>query len=135
MQKREADFQAKFNRWCKYNIHETTCFQLKYCRGNALQFSAVNKHQIQSLLNAKHRKILWKISDFSYESKPFDSFLISKAPSYIVIQYASENRANKTFFMIDIDRFVKEMKGSDRKSLTEERAGQIGKKCQLGIID
>lgn len=135
MRQLEAKFQSRFNRWCKYNINDTSCFELKYSRTQALPFSAVKSHQIQNLLNAKHRKILWKISDFSPEEKPFDSFLIAKSAGYIVVQYASKTGQNKTFFMIDIDRFIKEMKTSKRKSLTADRARQIGRECQLGIAE
>lgn len=135
MKKKEAGLQTRFRKWWKYNWNENSIFELKYCRGKALPFNAVKKHQIQNLQNAKHRKIFVKISDSAIGTKEADCFSLAKSSSYIVVQYASKKRANKTFYMIDVDVFSREMQKSDRKSLTEERAGQIGKKCQLGIID
>jgi hypothetical protein len=41
-------------------------------------------------------------------------------------------RGQKDFYMIDIDAFMTEMNISERKSLTPERAGRIGKLYTLG---
>ena len=133
MQKKEAQFQTRFNRWCKYNIYETSVFELKYSKKDSLPFRAVQPHQVQNLLNAKHRKMLWKIPDDSIGEKPFDSFLIAGSGAYIVIQFAKS--PPEAFFIIDIDAFVKEMKKSKRKSLTLDMVKNIGKECHLGSVD
>ena len=135
MQKREAAFQTRFGRWIKYNWNENSLFELKYCRGNALPFSAVKAHQTQNLLNAKHRKIFWKFQDWTFNQTPADCFSLAKASGYVVIQYASKKRPNTTFFLVDIDDFYRESRQSKRKSLTMERAREIGRECQLGVVD
>jgi len=134
MIKREAVFQTRFSRWLKYNWNATTCFELKYCQGQALPFASVKAHQVQNLLNVKHRKTIYKIPDDSLGEKPFDCLLIAASKGYVVIQYASEERPNNTFYMIDIDAFCAERDRSKRKSLTEARARAIGKECTLGSI-
>jgi len=134
MVKHEAAFQTQFGKWVKYNWQKSTLFELKYSETETLPFAAVKAHQIQNLLNAKHRKVFWKISDFSPEQKPADCFLIARAQGYLVIAYAPKEDKNDTFIMIDIDDFVKEMNTSTRKSLTLTRARQIGKEYRLGVI-
>lgn len=134
MIKHEAAFQTQFGKWVKYNWQKSALFELKHSKTETLPFAAVKAHQIQNLLNAKHRKVFWKISDFSPEQKPADCFLIARAQGYLVISFTGKEDKNDTFIMIDIDNFVKEMGKSRRKSLTRARAREIGREYRLGVV-
>jgi hypothetical protein len=74
--------------------------------------------------------LVYKISDSGIGQKPFDTFKLEGVPAFVVVMFYK--RGQKDFFMIDIDAFMTEMHTSERKSLTEERAGKIGIKYTLG---
>jgi hypothetical protein len=127
---RESIFQTEFLKWIKYQSKlKTAVFELKLTKGISLPFDAVLPHQLDSLLNAKHRKLGYKIPDDSVGYKPFDSFVVSKVPAYIVVRFYK--RGDKKFYMIDVDDWVLESEKSKRKSITEERAAEIGLTCLL----
>lgn len=128
---KESGFQTKFTKWLKYGTDTPTgAFELKLAKGPSMPFNAVLSHQIAALQIAKHSRLAYKIADDSQGSKPFDCFLLQKTGAWVVIQFWE--RGEKEFFMIDVDDFVKEMEQSDRKSLTPERAKEIGKAYFLG---
>lgn len=125
----EADFQTKFTRWAKYNLKTNTACELKVAKeGQSLPFSAVKDHQILALSIVKNNGLGYKIPDAGYDQKPFDYFFIH-GEAYVVVMYCKRNQ--KEFFMIDVDDFVNEGTQSKRRSLTEERAREIGVACYL----
>ncbi len=124
----EKDFQLKFNKWVKYNYHKTAVFELKLARGKSLPFNAVEEHQLFALRTAKHAKIIHKIADAGY-TNPFDSFQIVGSEAFVVVMFYE--RGTRDFYMVDIDVWLSEMLSSDRKSLTEDRAKEIGISCKL----
>lgn len=120
----EAEFQTKFTKWAKYNVHEPGAYELKLVKGHSMPFDVVAEHQIAALLLVKHGKIGYKIPDTGIAQKPFDFFIL-KGSAQIVVMF--HRRAQKEFFFVDIDDFVMEKRMSERKSLTEERARVIGR--------
>jgi len=128
----EKDFQTRFTRWAKHNTKTSTAFELKLEKGTSMPFSAVMDHQITALRVAKHGVMSYKIPDVGYDQKPFDCFVLVNIPSYVVIMFYKQNQ--KEFFMIDVDDFIKEKETSKRKSLTEDRAREIGQTYVLGTI-
>ncbi len=126
---RESDFQTKFSLWLKYHNEGSAAYELKLTKDPSLPFNAVQDHQIRALLLAKHKQLIHKIADVGMLQKPFDCLILSGVPAYVVIQFWKPGV--KEFFMIDIDDFVLEMETSDRKSLTPERAYQIGQRKLL----
>lgn len=122
----ERDFQSKFNRWCKHIFLKTAVFELKISDGKSIPFSDVKEHQISSLYSAKHSNIVIKIPDLGLQN-PFDSLMMINVPAYVVIMFLAQERNRKKFVMIDIDIWISEKENTiDRKSLTEERACEIG---------
>ena len=120
----EKDFQTDFNKWCKHVFRETAVFELKVA-DTSLPFSDVQEHQENALYNAHHGHIVFKIPDSGYQN-PFDSLMMVRVPAYIVVMFHAKHRGQKEFFMIGIDEWLHEKQSSERKSLTPERAGQIG---------
>lgn len=121
---KEADFQTRFNKWAKYFVTETQAYELKLCKGTSMPFSAVAKHQYKSLHTSKHGVFAYKIADVGFARKPYDGFVLCGVPAYVYIMFY--RRGQKEFIRIDIDVLIKEKKTSNRKSLTEERAKEIG---------
>lgn len=119
----EKDFQTKFNRWLKYNWNNTSAFELKIVKTKSMPFNVVKNHQLDGL-KLVGSKFIYKIADDSQGIKPFDCFTITEASAYIVIMFYK--RGQKEFIMIEVSNFIKEKNISKRKSLTEERAKQIG---------
>lgn len=134
---KEKQLQVILTNYLKDNPPDKTAvYELKICKSNAMPFKQVAEHQIEALLQAKHGNLYHKIADSPFISghskmrftkqKPFDCMNIYKSEAYIVICYY-KLRQKKEFLFIDIDDFIKEIKMSDRKSLTEERANQLTK--------
>ena len=128
---REKDFQTKFSRWFwNQKIFGTGAYELKLTKTNRLPFNAVSEMQKIDLLQVKHRKFSHKISDSGVGSKRFDFFCLKEESAYVVIMFYK--RGQKEFFIIDIDDWVHEEKISKRKSITSERADEIGLRFSLG---
>lgn len=124
----EKDFQTTFNHWIAGRSHESAAFELKLTKEKSLPFSRLEEHQKRALYLAKHQEIIFKIPDAGYQN-PFDSFLLKGVKAYVVVMFYE--RGQKEFFMIDIDDWINEEKTSKRKSLTPERAREIGRVCHL----
>lgn len=121
---KEKDFQSEFNKYLKYVHKETGAYELKLSKSDSIPFDAVKPHQVQALYNAKHSHIIYKITDTGYAQKPFDCFALVGVPAYVVIMFYE--RGQKEFFMIDVDKWKEEYESSKRRSLTVDRAREIG---------
>lgn len=75
--------------------------------------------------------MVFKIPDAGWQN-PFDSFILSGSDAIIVVMFRCKERGQKEFVMIDIEAWLQERKTSERKSLTEERAKEIGNVYVLG---
>lgn len=138
---KEANFQTLFGRWVEENYDDmvtSVAYELKLTKTNSILFSAVKEHQVEGLMAVKHSFLYHKISDAPIfggmksrftKPKPFDCFVLS-GQAYVCIMFYKPRR-KKEFIMIDIDDWLKEVKTSTRKSLTEERAKQIGRVINL----
>lgn len=116
--KREAAFNTLFNKWLKNVYKKTGAFELKQTQTNSLPFNAVVDHQEQALMNAKWGVLVYKIPDAGYQN-PFDCFVLSGVPAYVVIKYPN------VVCVIDIDMFSTEKALSQRRSLTSEKAVEL----------
>jgi len=130
----EKQYQTLFNRWCQHEFHGNAVFELKKT-DKSLPFDAVKEHQVNALWQAKHGKIVFKIPDLGSQN-PFDSFQMEKVGAYVVIFYekAYENNGPsdvKEFFLVDIDLFLNERENSGKKSLSMEKAKEIGLRRSL----
>lgn len=117
----EAKFQTRFSRFLRYGYTgKTAAFELKWAKGDSIPFSALRPHQKDSLLAAKHGRLVYKIADDSIGFKPFDCFALKGTDAFVVIGFGSGK-----VFLIDIDDWCKEEDTSKRRSLTEERAEEL----------
>lgn len=128
----ERDFTTKFNRWLKYNWKSSAVFELKICKEKSIPFNAVQPHQLANLSIAKKGILPYKIDDSSIGQKPFDIVCMNKVPAYVVI-FFYQKRGDNEFVVIDVDHFIDEMETSERKSLTKERAIEIGQIYSLSL--
>lgn len=123
----ESDFQTKFSRWAKHNLHHSCACELKLVKGTSMPFSAIADHQYLSLRLAKHGTLVYKLSDFSLGAKPFDTVILSGVPAYLVVMFYVA-RGTKEFYLIDIDtldRFQTCPTRKNEKSLTLDEARSI----------
>ena len=130
MKKREAAFNSLFNRWLRveWTQSEPAAFELKRTIKESLPFSALAEHQKQSLCNVEDAGLIYKIPDDSISYKPFDCFYL-KGRGYVVVSFGAKI---DEFFIIPIMVWVHEEKTSKRRSLTRERAREIGGTIAVG---
>lgn len=99
MKRNEAGFQIKFKHWLEANPPQiSTAYELKYEKKGTFNFSAwleKQPHQLRGLLLASEpgEMCYHKISDASYEQKPFDNFVLTGADAYLVIYFEKHNFA------------------------------------------
>lgn len=133
---KEKNFQTLFTQWARENPPGvSTAWELKLEKGKSMLFSRVAPHQIEGLLNVKHRGQYHKISDMPLRAagkagfmrfgkpKPFDCLYLSGEAYVVVLFYVP--REPKVMHFIDIDVWIKETQTSDRKSLTKDRSKEI----------
>lgn len=134
---RESDFQSLFGRYLKsHPPNQTEAYELKICKGNTpLYFSALQSHQEAALLQAETNSGLFhRITDQPWlpnrkytftAKKPFDCLCLVKVKSFVVVWFYKP-RQKKIAYKIPIKAFLDESVSSKRKSLTEQRAAEIG---------
>ena len=126
---KESDFQTKFGHWVRNRYQGSGVFELKLCKEKSWQFSEIKEHQLAALYIAKHKSLYFKIPDVGVMQKPFDTIVIAGTPAYLAIMFYE--RGQREFFLIDIDILKREIEVSDRRSLTSDRAREIGLSCSL----
>ena len=128
---KESDFQTAFRD--KNTIHGV--FELKFCKGKSLPFSALVKHQEEALLEASSSEgVFHKITDqpiFKNEDiktktrftkkKPFDCFLLKNTNAYVVVMWWVPRKKKKAYY-IRIQDWILARGKAGRKSITEDIA-------------
>jgi len=125
----EASRTTLFLKYSKHFLNYTFAFEAKICKEKSLSFDAVKDHQITNLYQTKHSLWNFKIPDAGWQN-PFDGLQLKMVPSYVII-FWYQHHNDKRFTMIDIDDFCEEKRISIRRSLTFERASEIGKTLEL----
>ena len=138
----EKDFQRMFKHWLANNPPKrATVYELKLEKSKRLSFDRVYDHQVAGLRQAKGKGVYHKIADGPAANvfkdgkmvrmhfgskKPFDCVFLRGLEAYVVVMFYVPKETKVAHF-IDIDRWVEEKEGSERKSLTPERAREIAK--------
>lgn len=101
-------------------------WEVKRTVGKSIPFSSFADHQITNLMKSKHQRLNIKIKDVGVARKEFDGLTLEKVPSWCVCCYPADNRDGYNCYAIDIDDWYQERRTCGRKSLTEERASELG---------
>lgn len=125
---REASFYARINAYYLTNVSNSIAYDAKFTRSSSLPFSCLLPHQELKLLEAE-RILAYKITDNGIQQKPFDGFILYKATAILIAIYYVPRKTE--FYEIPIRVFIAEREASQRKSLTKERAREIGKRVYL----
>lgn len=127
MTKREQAFTTPFQKWLRNRWKGGSAyFEIKATEYDYLNFKGVKDHQLSNL---RQPQIIYKFSDIARLGTPFD-VILCEGVGYVVINF---NYPSKDFYIIPVLDYEKEMVISRRKSLTVERAEEIGKKYTLGV--
>lgn len=101
-------------------------WEVKKTNTNSIPFSGFADHQVASLMKAKHQRLNIKIRDVGIHQKNVDGMTFEKSPSWCLCCYPADNKDGYNCYSIDIDDWYNERRTCGRKSLTEERAKQLG---------
>lgn len=124
----ESDFQSRFTKWAKHNLHESCACELKICKGTSLPFNRLEEHQEIALKMVQEKVLMYKIPDVGYDQKPFDFFALS-GKAYVVILFY-QKRGDNEFYMIDILRWIDYRDSSKKKSLTKGEAYSMAERVE-----
>ena len=124
----EKSYYNKLNKYyIEYSkvIGKSIAWEAKFTRTNRLNFKCLAEHQEEKLLKAE---IAYgeKIADAGLMKKPFDGYVLYKARSFFIAIYFLPRHTE--VYEIPIRDFLKEKYAGKEKSLTKERASQIGRR-------
>ena len=127
MRRDESKFHTKLMTWLRYHLDlfpKSFLIETKIVRRGKQSFlyRELSEKEERLLLKGKHKTILQTHSDYSQFGTLCDGSCVSGG-GFIFLQFY--RRANKEFFIIDIDKFIEHRDKSKRKSLTEEEARSI----------
>lgn len=101
-------------------------WEAKYTRGRRISFKELSAHQEEKLLQAK-RGFAYKIPDTANGGrKPFDGVFM-KGDAVVIVIFGNRKFA----YAIGIWDWCNEAYGSGDKSITKERAAEIGRHIKL----
>lgn len=128
----EKQFTSAFSSWIKNmyitgQLKSSAAFELKVKKHKQrLNLkSDMRPQQLPALERAKKSFVYHKISDQSTNCKPFDSFVLSRADSFLVVLWYKK-QAPKTFVMIPIINLLLFAQANNKKSISEDEAKEIG---------
>lgn len=80
--------------WLQDHYHQTIPFEIKATKTGSIPRSAVQDHQLKSLLACQtDRGFIYKIPDNARIRLPFDGFLIKNTPSFIIAVFLKQKIA------------------------------------------
>ncbi len=127
----EKSYYAKLNRYyLSYALREqrSVTWEAKFSRTHRIPFSDLPAHQEEKLLKSM-RAYGQKIPDAGVMKKPFDGYVVFNAEAFFVAIYFLPRQTE--VYAIHIRNFVDEKYRSTEKSLTKERAAEIGMRLPL----
>lgn len=123
----EKSYYAKINKHYLSHSKEynnNIVWEAKFTRTSRIAYRALANHQEESLVKAQ-RAYAIKLADVGLALKPFDGGMFYKASGFFIAIYFTYR---KTIVVeIPIDNFLHEKYSSKEKSLTKQRALEIGK--------
>jgi len=123
--KREASITPTIKKFLKQN--KIYCnWEAKQTTTDSIPFSAVEDHQINSLIAGQEEGIDWKYSDSDPRVKMFDGSNNPPLPGYVIIKYP------KGITLITVNNFIHARIAHRKKSLSYERACEIADKIIYG---
>ena len=110
----------------KQNRLPIGAWEIKRTKGNTIPFSAFAEHQISNLIKACKQRLNIKIRDVGVARKEFDGVTLDHSPSWCVCCYPEENKDGYVAYAIDVLDWYNERRTSGKKSISKERAEQLG---------
>lgn len=121
----EKDFYAPVTKYYIKNAIKSGIVELKFTRTNRIPFDCLPPHQEENMLRAES-SFGYKIPDSGLTKKPGDIIIIKNGYSPFIAIYYKPRMTE--IYEIPIRDFLKEKYAGKEKSLTKERASQIGRR-------
>ena len=122
-----ADLTKYYIEYAK-EIEKSIAWEAKFTRTNRLNFKCLAEHQEEKLLKSE-MAYGEKIADAGLMKKPFDGWVLYKARSFFIAIYFLPRHTE--VYEINIRDFLKEKYAGKEKSLSKERAGEIGRRIVI----
>lgn len=87
IKKREAAVTPIILDWFRENHQGSCAIEIKATEGRSIPESALAPHQKAALMEAAEGRLVHKISDAGRLRVPFDAFMLSGVPSYVVAAF------------------------------------------------
>ena len=120
----EKNFQTEFGRRNKHS----GLFELKIVKGKSFRFDQLQPHQRRALLNAQGKKgCFHKLSDMSWDQKPFDCFNIKNYPAYVVVMFYEIRKKKNVYYVPIYDLNAIELIVAPKKRIKEDDVKEAAK--------
>lgn len=133
----ERSFQSQFDTWFPKNRHRfstSVLVELKSTDIDRFYYIKIEPHQDKALREcATDAGVYHRIQSDPHmiqSRKPSDSMFIRNGRGYLAVMYRQKQRGQNVFYMVPYPKIVEEMERGE-KSLTEQRAAEIGVRCTL----
>lgn len=130
---KEKQFNTDFRKYAKNILDDRTfVYELKITKKDYINFSRLAKHQKYALLACKENVGHYKIPDDTAHGarRPFDGFNLCGVEALVGVLFNKDDQ-QKEFFLIPIKEWKNAREEVDRKSLTREKASEIGERHEL----
>ncbi len=123
MQKREAAFQTRFNKWARHNWlkeypSQSCVFETKSTNKNRLPVSAISDKQLAHL-KVGEKIFVHKFSDMGGMGTPLDGVIVV-GQGLVILHFGSD-----AFYIIPVSNWVDWVE-QGHKSISEDEARDIG---------
>ena len=132
----ENDFRAMFNKWADKRKKQFKGHNFEHKFVNTTRKKSIHyvrdfePHQLDTLYEMQHSGIVYTISNQSFGKKPCDSVCLW-GPSWIVIMFWVPRKTPHTFYMVNIDSFLRLIGESEKPYFNEEQIASVGKQYKL----
>lgn len=124
----ESSYYADLTKYYERTSINSIAWEAKFSRNHRIPFSDLPAHQEKFLLQAEE-SYGFKIPDNGRGQKPFDGFVLHNATSLFIAIYFLPRQTE--IYEIPIRVFLNEKYTSIEKSLTKQRASEIGKRIYI----
>jgi hypothetical protein len=127
--KYEAEITTRIKKYMTMFWPKSCAWEVKVAgESGRIYFNQFETHQLLSLQAVANRSFSFKIGDHGFQN-PFDGFTFVRAHAYVILVYPQYS--TREFFVVPINAWIQEECTQKARSVTHQRASELGYTCVL----